>query len=38
VTYIGTDMETFDLWIEYGFLQMRRFLSNYALFHRLYPE
>jgi hypothetical protein len=38
VSYIGTDLDCFDLWIEYGFLQLRRFLGNYEMFHRLYGE
>ena len=38
MTYIGTDMENFDLWIAYGFIQLRSFLRNYELFHRLYGD
>ena len=38
VSFIETDLDCFDLWIEYGFLQLRRFLSNYERFHRLYGD
>ena len=38
MSFIETDLDCFDLWIEYGFLQLRRFLGNHDLFHRLYPE
>ena len=36
MTYIGTDMDTFDLWVEWGLLQLRWFLGRYDTFHRLY--
>ena len=38
MSYIATDLDCFDLWIEYGFLQMRSFLRNYDWFHRYYGE
>jgi len=38
LSYIGTDLDCFDLWVEYGLLQLRRHLTNYAWFHRLYGD
>jgi len=38
VTFIETDLDCFDLWIEYGFLMLRRYLRDYDLFHRLYGD
>jgi hypothetical protein len=38
VTYIGSDLDFFDLWIEYGLIELMMFLGKHAEFKRLHGE
>lgn len=36
--YIRVDLETFDLFVEWGIRELERLLANHAQFQALYPD